>query len=210
MSDEKPAHILEISDALGRDVDRAREGKIAPPPIEAFMSDAALGQVEAQTAAAAAPLHAEDLVPITKEEGARRTRFNGETLPSLPATRRVLPPPFRRQRIDISHHGREWTTCPAEAVKEGDMVVDVGRVAKDAETEIVRDTIAGVQGVAVGMKVILTGISGTRLAYEPGQPVRAFRKAELWPGGGGAGASGAWTSAAAQASARTGTPSIST
>jgi hypothetical protein len=208
---EKPAHVITIPDSLGRDVDKAREGKIAPPPMEAFMSDAALEQVEQQTAAAAAPLHAEDLVPITRQEGARRTTFDGETLPNLPATRRVLPPPFRRPQISIDHHGREWASCPVEAVKAGDMVIDVGRVACDPEEEVQRDTVAGVSGVAIGMKVILTGISGNRLAYEPGSSVRAFRLAELWAWGGDAvPASGRWTSAAGLASPATGTRRTST
>lgn len=201
MSD-KPAHILEIPDSLGRDVDAYRAGKLKQaPPVEAFMSDAALEQVEAQTAAAAAPLHAEDLIPISKEAAASRIVFDGERLPRAPATRRVIPPPFQRPRFNLDRHGRAWTTCRADEVAVGDMVTDLGRVA-GTETVIRYETVAGIPDVATGMKVILTGISGNRAVYEPGTPVRAFRKAELWPPGQGPG----WrTSAAGQASPATAT-----
>lgn len=200
MSD-KPAHILEIPDSLGRDVDAYRAGRLKEaPPVEAFMSDAAVAQVEAQTAAAAEPLHAADLVPISKQEAARRIAFDGEHLPKAPATRRVIPPPFQRPRFDLDRHGRTWQSCPVEKVSEGDMVTDLGRVARDPEILISRETVAGIPDVATGMKVILTGIAGNQLSYEPGQSVRAFRKAELWPPGRDPG----WrTSAAGRASPAT-------
>jgi hypothetical protein len=178
---EKPAHIIEIPESLGRDVDRFRAGKGPAPDVEAFMSPAALEQVERQTRAASAPVHAEDLVPITKAEAARRTTFDGERLPKMPASRRVIPAPFQRPRFDLDRHGRDWTTCPAEDVKEGDMVAVDGqafRVARDAETVIRREPVAGYDGVAVGMKVIITGIAGNRVPFEPGTRVRAFRLAE--------------------------------
>jgi hypothetical protein len=171
--------MLEIPDSLGRDVDAYREGKLKDvPPVEAFMSDAALEQVDRQTAVAAQPLHAEDLVPISKAEAARRTTFSGDSLPSMPATRRVIPPPFRRPRISIDHHGRSWTTCPVEAVRPGDMVVDVGRVACPPETVTAREAVAGVPDVATGMRVILTGVAGNQVPFSPGSRVRAFRLPE--------------------------------
>ena len=72
MPDEKPAHILEIPDSLGRDVDAYREGRLKDaPPVDAFLSDTALQQ--AWDATRASPVHAEDLVPITGAEAARRT-----------------------------------------------------------------------------------------------------------------------------------------
>jgi hypothetical protein len=200
MSD-KPGHVFEIPESLGRDVDAFYEGKRPAPPIEAFMSDAALDQVAAQTAAASAPVYAEDLVPITKAEAARRTTFDGEHLPKMPATRRVIPPPFRRERISLDRHGRTWTTCPAEDVKAGDVVVDIGRVDRDAELVTRYETVAGIPDVAVAMKVIITGISGNRVPFTPGTRVRAFRLAELWPGR----VFGAWTSAAGSASPPTAT-----
>jgi len=207
---DKPAHIIEIPDSLGRDVDAYRAGKLKDAPaVEAFMSDAALAQVEAQTAAASAPVYAEDLVPISKAEAARRTTFDGEHLPNAPATRRVIPAPFQRPRISIDHHGRSWTTCDAADVKEGDVVVDIGRIACDAETVIRYETVAGIPDVAVGMKVILTGVSGNRVPFEPGTRVRAFRLAELWAARAAGAASWSSTSAAGPGSRPTVTPPTS-
>jgi hypothetical protein len=178
---DKPAHIIEIPDSLGRDVDKAREGKLKGTlPIEAFMSEGAIEQVTAQTAAASAPVHAEDLRAISPAEAATRSTFNGETLPGHPVPRRVIPAPFQRPRIAIDHHGRGWVTCAVEKIAEGDMVVDIGRIACDAETVIRYGTVAGIPDVAVGMKVVLTGISGNRVPFEPGTRVRAFRLVELW------------------------------
>lgn len=209
---DKPAHIIEISDALGRDVDKAKAGKLKHElPVEAFMSEEAISQVAQQSAAAAAPVHAEDLRMITRAEAARRSTFNGETLPGHPVPRRVIPEPFQRPfanlvSVEGPTHGRDWTTCQVELVTEGDMVVDVGRVARAPETEIIRATVAGVHGVPVGMKVILTGITGNRVAFAPGTIVRAFRLAELWAA---EDASGSWTSAAERESAQTATPPTS-
>jgi hypothetical protein len=176
---DKPEHVIEIPESLGRDVDKAREGKLKGDlPIEAFMSDAALEQVDRQTQAAATPVHAEDLTPISKADAAQRTIIpRGGPLPSMPSTRRVIPAPFRRPRIDISHHGRSWQLCRADEIAAGDTVPDVGLVAS-AQIVTRYETVAGVPDVAIGMKVILRGVSGTELAFDPGQQVRAHRKAE--------------------------------
>jgi hypothetical protein len=185
MVSDRPAHIIEIPDSLGRDVDKAREGKLKGTlPIEAFMSEEAVAEVAGQTAAASAPVHAEDLWAISPAEAATRSTFNGETLPDHPVPRRVIPAPFQRPRIAIDHHGRGWTTCPVDKIAEGDMVVDIGRIARDAETVIRYETVAGIPDVAVGMKVVLTGISGNRVPFEPGTRVRAFRLVELWAASG--------------------------
>ena len=123
---DKPAHVIEIPDSLGRDVDAYREGRGEAPPIEAFMSDESLEQVQRQTAAA--PVHAEDLVPISQAEAADRTTIRGDTLPRMPVTRPVIPAPFRRPSISISHHGRTWQPCRAGDVQVGDTVPGVGLV----------------------------------------------------------------------------------
>jgi hypothetical protein len=173
---DKPAHIIEIPDSLGRDVDRYREGKGEAPPMDAFMSDESLAQVEAQTAAAATPVHAEDLVPISAGEAAERTTIRGETLPRMPTTRRVIPAPFRRPSIRITHHGRAWQPCRAEDVEVGDTVPDLGLVT-DRQIVTRYATVAGVPDVAIGMKVILTGAGGIEQAFDLTEPVRAHRKA---------------------------------
>jgi hypothetical protein len=208
---DRPAHILEIPESLGRDVDRYREGKGAAPPVEAFMSDAALEQGDRQTAAAAEPVHAEDLVPITKAEAAARTTFDGEHLPRVPATRRVIPAPFRRPRFDLDRHGRAWATCRADDVAPGDMVAVGGAAFRVASAErVIRyETVAGVPDVAIGMKVIITGIAGNQVVFEPGSNVRAFRQAELCAVVAG-GARESWTSAAGPESAPTVTRATST
>lgn len=211
MSDDKPGHILEIPESLGRDVDAFYAGKRPAPPMEAFMSDAALEQVAAQTAAAATPVHAEDLVPITKAEATRRTTFDGETLPNMPATRRVIPAPFKRPRFDLDRHGRDWTTCPAEKVAKGDMVAVGGQAFRVESVEQVNryETVAGIPDVATGVKVIITGIAGNQAEFDLGQNVRAFRKVELWAAG-GEDASASSTSAAGRGSPPTVTPPTST
>ena len=206
---DRPAHILEIPDSLGRDVDAYRAGKLKDaPPVEAFMSDAALEQAAAQTAAASAPVHAEDLVPISKAEAARRTTFDGEHLPKMPAPRIVIPEPFRRPAVNLVSvegptHGREWTSCPAENVLKDDVVVDVGRIACKPEIFTRYEAVAGVPDVAVGVKVKLTGIAGNQVVLDHGTRVRAFRLVELWAVG------GSWTSAAGRGSPPTATPTTS-
>jgi hypothetical protein len=207
---DKPAHIIEIPDSLGRDVDKAREGKLKGTlPVEAFMSEESIAQVADQSAVASAPVHAEDLRAISPAEAATRSTFDGETLPGHPVPRRVIPAPFQRPRISIDHHGRSWATCDAADVKEGDVVVDIGRIACDAETVIRYETVAGVPDVAVGMKVILTGVSGNRVPFEPGTRVRAFRLAELWAARAAGAVSGSSTSAAGPGSRPTVTPPTS-
>jgi hypothetical protein len=175
---DRPSEIIEIPDSLGRDVDKARAGKLKHDlPVEAFMSGQAIEQVERQTAAAAAPVHAEDLKPISRAEADRRTTFDGEHLPrGIPSTRRVIPAPFRRPSINIDHHGKTWQLCRAELVEPGDTVPDVGVVAS-AEQVTRYETVAGVPDVAVGMKVILTGKGGVVRSFGLGEQVRAHRRA---------------------------------
>jgi hypothetical protein len=172
---DKPAHILEISDALGRDVDRARAGTLKRAlPVEAFMSDASLN--EAERSMAALPVHQGDLVPISPAEAASRTTFDGESLPSLPKLRRVIPEPFRRERVSLDRHGRAWQNCRADLVAKGDVVPGVGRVVK-TEHKISYGTVAGMSDVATGMSVVITGVGGNVLNLQPGDSVKAFRPA---------------------------------
>jgi hypothetical protein len=174
---DKPDHIIEIPDSLGRDVDAFREGRGEAPPMEAFMSDASLEQVERQTAQAAAAVPAESLTPISAARAAEMTRFDGETLPNLPRTRRVIPAPFQRQRISITRHGRRWMPCLAEDVRPGDTVPGVGLVTA---RQVVRrhESVAGASGVTVGMKVILTGKGGASVTLDAHERVQAHRLAE--------------------------------
>lgn len=167
--------MLEISPALDRDLEKAAAGKIPAPPIEAFMSDDALQQAENATRAAAEPVHAEDLRPISRAEAATRTTFDGEHLPGLPATRRVIPPPFRRDRIAVDHHGKTWQSIPADEVSAGDMTELVGKVVL-VQSVLRRDTISGYRDVAVGTDIILTGAGGVTVAVDAAARVRVFRR----------------------------------
>ncbi len=170
---DRPAHMLEIPDSLGRDIDKG-----LTPPIEAFMSDDALSQAEAMTRAASEPVHAEDMVPISRAEaGMRTTMSHGDSLLRAPATRRVIPAPYQRDRIAISHHGCAWTSCRADEVDLGNIVPDIGKVVS---TEITtrRGTISGVQGVALGMDVRLRGAGGLEKLFDAAATVRVFRETE--------------------------------
>jgi hypothetical protein len=173
--DSKPGGILQIPDSLGRDLDKAAAGKIAPPPIEAFMSDAALEQAEKNTRAASEPVHAEDLKPISQAEAAVRTTFGGAVLPSLPAPRRVIPAPFQRPSVRGGSHGKSWhENVRADQVRAGDIIPDVGRVTR-VDEYVTRETVAGVGDVATGVEVALTGAGGVVRVFDCAAPVRVFR-----------------------------------
>jgi hypothetical protein len=173
---DKPAHILEIPDSLGRDVDRAKAGTLKGAlPAEAFLSDGALEQIE-QAQRPDPTVRQGDLVPITAAEAAARTTFDGQSLPKLPQLRRVIPEPFRRDRVNLTRHGRAWQSCRADEVAVGDMVPDLGRVT-GASQRIRYETVAGIPDVATGMTVVLTGAGGNELVLQPGDSVRAFRPA---------------------------------
>lgn len=139
------------------------------------MSDAAVEQAEAASKAAA--VHAGDLVPITRAEAARRVTFDGEHLPALPATRRVLPAPFRRQRIAVEHHGRAWTGCRADQLAPGDIVPGIGRLISAVRATRYAE-VAGVPGVATGVSIYIRGAGGVEQVLDPAEQVRAFRLAK--------------------------------
>lgn len=178
--------MLEIPDSLGRDLDKAAAGKIAPPPIEAFMSDAALEQAEKNTRAATGPVHAEDLTPVSHAEAAARSTFDGRSLPRV-SRRRVIPAPYRRDRIAVDHHGKTWQPVRADQVRPGDIVPDIGLVA-DAREDVIYTTLADVapaaavldpsrarERVASGTRVTVTGAGGVVKTFRPGEAVRVFR-----------------------------------
>lgn len=197
---DKPDHVLEIPASLGRDVDRAREGKAPPPPMEAFFSDQSLQEIANAAKAGAGPVHADRLYPITRGEASRRSRFDGETLPST-SVRRVIPAPFQRPRIVAGSHGKSWQVIPADQVAEGDIVPDVGLVV-EAYEHVVHKTLAEVLGfapgprspadpapiiekqidfgdlselVAVGTVILVRGQGGEVKAFHPDTEVQVFR-----------------------------------
>jgi hypothetical protein len=173
--DSRPGGMLELSPGLTRDLDRAAAGKIPAPPIEAFMSDAALTEAERQTSAASAPVHAEDLRPISRAEAATRTTFDGQVLPRMPARRRVIPAPFRRPSARGGGHGKTWQSARADQVNAGDMTELVGKVA-EVVSGLRRETIAGRENVATGTDIILTGAGGVTATVDAASQVRVFRR----------------------------------
>jgi hypothetical protein len=101
------------------------------------LSSAAAEQRAQRESARATPLRGETLKPISR--AAANTLMTGNsaghlqrgTIPRAPATRRVIPPPFRRETISIRVPGEpvpEWRNLRADQVKEGDIVPGVGRV----------------------------------------------------------------------------------
>lgn len=175
---DRPGGIIEIPESLSRDMEKAEQGKIPAPPIEAFLSDDAVQQIEAASAVNTQPLHAESLRPITLGEANARTTFNGESLQNMPAPRRVIPPPFRRPRIDGGSHGKTWQNVRAEQVVAGDIIPEIGLVTASHEV-IRRETIAGRVGVASRIQWVVQGAGGVTRAFSPEAQLTVFRKAEL-------------------------------
>lgn len=139
--DSKPGHVLTVPDSVANDLDHGRD-----VPIEALMPDHVVEAAQLAQAKRTAPVHAGQLQPISHGEAAARRTQHGETLPNMPATRRVIPEPFRRPRIDISRHGRAWEYVPPELVEPGDTVPGVGQVA-ETETRTLYKTRAEILGL---------------------------------------------------------------
>lgn len=175
MSDkDRPGGILEIPASLSRDIEKAEQGKCAPPPVEAFLSDEVNSEIEAATRVADQPIHADTLRPITRAEANRRTTLDGKTLQNMPAPRRVIPPPFQRQRVVGGSHGKSWQTMRAEQVKPGDIIPDIGLVT-DAHEVLRRETIAGRVGVASRVEWVVRGAGGAVAVFRPETSLRVFR-----------------------------------
>lgn len=171
---DRPGGILEISPALERDMEKAKQGKIPNPPIEAFMSDNMVSEIEKTAALPSQPIHAETLRPITRGEANRRTTFNGETLPNMPAPRRVIPPPFQRPSVRGGSHGKTWRNVKADQVRTGDIIPDLGRVI-DVREVLYRETIGEYQGVPTKIVWRLSGAGGEVWDVHPDAPLRVFR-----------------------------------
>jgi hypothetical protein len=124
-------HYLPISDAMGRDID---SGKAAGRDIADFLPDHVAQEIWDQSNPG--PVHAETLVPISKAEATRRTTFDGDSMPRFPATRRVIPAPYRRDRVVGGKHGKTWTTLLAGDVRPGDIVPDIGLVVDRSERTV--------------------------------------------------------------------------
>jgi len=117
-------------------VKRIQDGKDVP--LEAI-SEAATEIREKSGLERAKPLHAETLTPITQYRanqiisGSPDGKLQHGVMPRAPQTRRVIPPPFRRESISIRVPGEpqaQWHNVRADQVLVGDIVPDVGKVVE--------------------------------------------------------------------------------
>jgi hypothetical protein len=179
-----------IPDKVAEHIDAGRD-----VPVEAMVSEQAMEKFEDHVRSQAGPVHAEDLIPVSRDDPRIQgpSFGNGETLPSVPKMRRVIPAPFRRPRIAIDHHGKSWQVKLAATVQPGDILTEVGKVAlvRQMTRYVLRSEILGTAAdcagdthVAVGVDVVLTGISGCEKICGPNDQVRVFTAA---PGATGAG-----------------------
>ena len=153
-------------------------------PLEAVVSDKAMEKFEDDLRKRAEPVHAEDLVPVRRDDPRIQMDFgNGTSLPKAPVRRRVIPAPFRRPAIHIDHHGKSWQVKKAADVAAGDIVPDVGRVVQVQQvtlyrprSEILGEALEGEYdgAVAVGVEVKLTGIDGCVRVFGSHEQVRVF------------------------------------
>jgi hypothetical protein len=160
-------------------------------PLEAMVSEKAMEQFEDHVKRQAEPVHAEDLIPVARNDPRIQgpAPGNGSVLPKVPVRRRVIPAPFRRPSIHIDHHGKSWQDKRADQVEPGDIVPDVGRVAAaelrtryvELHTVVKPTELHGrypSTPVAAGIEVVLTGIDGREHLFEPSQRIRVFTAEE--------------------------------
>lgn len=177
MTEPDPASLPVIPEAIERKIDQGKDVAIEE------IREAAIDQIRTNRTT---PVHAENLRPISPATAAEmRTQKPGGKLPKMPAMRRVIPEPFRRPRIDASRHGKEWVWVLAKLVVPGDIVPDIGLVDRREEQVLYvpRGELVGATGgaedlvpVATGIKIVLHGVSGASLEFQPDDEVHTFRK----------------------------------
>lgn len=184
MSEEK---FLPISDAMARDLDNGRAGNRT---YEDFIPDSAL-QAMKDDQDRRSVVRGEDLIPISKAEAARRTTFDGESLPTgIPSTRRVIPAPFKRDRVVGGRHGKTWHEgMAAKEIRARDIIPDIGLVRRvehyvrheEVSHPHIHDgdgTVEGCPGCfppAVGVDVQVIGGDGRYHVLDAEASVRVFR-----------------------------------
>lgn len=174
---------LPISDAMGRDIDK---GIANGRDIADFLPDAVAQEMLDMSRPG--PVHAENLIPISPDHAREMRTQKGDTLPKMPATRRVIPAPYRRDRITGGRHGKSWQEVPPSAIQPGDIITDIGLVVivgTAIRYESVADNVPeGTElamwrpedKVAMSMDVVVTGAGGRAISYRANGPdVRVFR-----------------------------------
>lgn len=166
-----PDKYLPISDAMARDLD---SGRADHRSLDDFLPDSALQAIKDQNDAQAT-VHGENLVPISRAEAARRTTFDGEHLPTgIPKTRRVIPAPYRRDRVVGGKHGKKWQELPAGQVRRGDILFGQGVVTR-TDTEVRHETVEGVEDVATGVDALIWSGLDNFTVIDSRAVVRVFR-----------------------------------
>lgn len=183
MADEGKG-ILNLTPGMTKDLD---SGKAKDRDITDFLPDSMAQELYDQSHPG--PVHAENLIPITPAEGAKMRQITPGSLPKMPATRRVIPAPYKRDRVVGGSHGKAWTLVRGEQVREGDIITGVGLVT-NVEVGVVYDDISrhhnhlvdvvvegcpGCFPVATATEYTVTGAGGNVVTYVAGAEVKVFR-----------------------------------
>jgi hypothetical protein len=186
MEELNPAGLPVLPDSITRKLDKGQD--VAVEEVrEAAIDNLRSGRTN--------PVHAENLRPISRAAANASLAQHGGMLPRFPQTRRVIPEPFRRPRIDASRHGKTWQWVRASRVGEGDIIPGLGLVEgcakgtryvtrdrllaeaplKPLEGQVLAEPRPGM--VAVGVSVYLRGAGGSLQVYDDGEEVQVFRQA---------------------------------
>lgn len=184
---EEPNY-LPISDAMGRDIDK---GLAAGRDVADFLPDSVAQEMYDMSHPA--PVHAENLVPISAAQAAEMRRIDpaSGSLPKFPATRRVIPAPYKRDRVVGGDHGKAWTLVTADKVRKGDIILpDVGMVVSVQERVVYENLDLFAPGesgpqhlgnwkpddkVATRREYVVTGAGGNVVTYPSHAEVQVFR-----------------------------------
>jgi hypothetical protein len=171
---------LPISDAMARDID---SGRAKDRDLADFLPDDYAQELYDQSQPG--PVHAENLVPISPQQGAEMRRIDPESgsLPRFPASRRVIPAPFRRDVVRGGSHGKAWMLLRGEQIRPGDIITEVGLVVDvqqqlryETKGDVLNDGNADPTQVAVGTEYTATGKGGNVKTYDANAEVKVFRR----------------------------------
>jgi hypothetical protein len=120
-------------------------------------------------------------------------------MPKFPATRRVIPAPFQRDRVIGGKHGKEWRVLQAQQIQPRDIIPDLGLVTLVEERTVYSTRALAEKGegwsdpmvggpndehpagyapddlVAIGTAVRVTGAGGKVVVMRPDTEGRVFR-----------------------------------
>jgi hypothetical protein len=163
-----------VADALDRGVPGI--------PLEAMVSERALAAHEAEIRRRSEPVRMEGLRPGPHPAPV----FEPGEVPPVPRVTRSIPAPFRRPVINLRVPGEaapEWRYIRADAVREGDIVVDFGKVVTAVAYQA-RETVAGHAAVPVSDHIWLENPLGKTMLAGVSDQLRVFRVHENQEGSG--------------------------